>query len=716
MEQKNIATEKPSREVIQLFDTIHSLCGESSPILTKIESEKEKASNTKKKRETELTSAEEAVSSYKEKLEKLNAQIKKFTADFEVYDKADYQVLFAELGMNFDPAALVQRVINESPDKVRRIEDTIKRNEDECVRLKGEISDLTTSIEELENKYSQAINDQNELKQLLEEVKAGNENITKQRLKDIGKSLELSSSQINLLGQRLLFSDDLNIYYALKEGSQKKSAETKISQKEDEKVEVSAVEDVGFEEEKDEEKSVDIKTLLSESRTDDKDLEDSRIKPTATAVEVEETVPLDAEEELDEIGVLDDLFDNTTDKEPDKEETVSLSDDLAVDEEVDFFKEINLDPSKYTEEELSILRQADPKVISSNIDKAESIGVDITSNVQALVDTEFVDKVEKLESLVESGIDIRLNMEVVHKNTLADLNRKLSALEQIGFSMDNVQLVMLTSSTVDDFIQNVKKLQEKNIHLDEKELNNSALYTESAVFTNNLDLIDNYDVSLKKHSGKLALPILAQTGMELALKADALIEAGEADVLKYNPELLSKDVVGVLGRIGYLKLNAMNYRNVDGTYKRLIEDNYNFRKEMGGKVSTNVVVSSKENNDVLASIIGDTQILDSLSAYNNSGTIDNSELSDDEFLAFTAISQIVSNVAEETSLAYTIGGVIFSRNKFTRNLMHLVKQNLGADNTALALAALAYDSYKTEDELKVVAKALDFNLAMKGAK
>ena len=75
---------------------------------------------------------------------------------------------------------------------------------------------------------------------------------------------------------------------------------------------------------------------------------------------------------------------------------------------------------------------------------------------------------------------------------------------------------------------------------------------------------------------------------------------------------------------------------------------------------------------------------------------------------------MVEQVAETTKFAYKINDLSFSINKFRRNALCLLNNNEELKNEELLLVALAYNSHKTEEEIRTVAQSLGFNLAMKG--
>lgn len=300
-----------------------------------------------------------------------------------------------------------------------------------------------------------------------------------------------------------------------------------------------------------------------------------------------------------------------------------------------------------------------------------------------------------------------------------ELSRDIDKIRQSGFP-GTIPIVLL-SQNVENFTNNIKQISEQSGNLDEKELQRNFASTLIApdVMHTNLNSVISYSVNLKKSNGKYAISSLAQKEDTLISKLDLVIDAGEEEILDYNAEFLAKDIEEILGRITFCKTNGIDYRERDKEdpnkftkYKNVIASPIEFERAVG-EIELDIK-DNKKTNQIVAELVSNKELVIVLD--NNNSQNSNQANDGDTDLTYYSILQSLEGRFPKTNRAYQIAGMSFSINRIERNLKALLKSYKMNDTSMdeILFVAIAYNSYKTEEEVKEVASALGFNKAIGG--
>ena len=293
--------------------------------------------------------------------------------------------------------------------------------------------------------------------------------------------------------------------------------------------------------------------------------------------------------------------------------------------------------------------------------------------------------------------DIRLNSCVL-KISLDILNNEISALKEVGLDIKDLPLRILNNK-VDNFITNMKLLNEIGVVLDSKEIAefSASLWIDKVIFAKNVEVITGSNISLTKANGKSALSILAQATFELENKINLAIENNQKDILRTNHESLAKNMEGIQNRINFLIENSMEYRKED-KYKNIIFMPSTFNKTLGITLDDKLP-KAEDTNSTLERLLNYPELINKVAK----GNTLNADI--------TKVNSLINRLeadANVTSFAYTLDGVDFSKNKFVNSLKLAISSNLELPDEKLIVAALLYNTRKNEKDITIVLR--HFNL------
>lgn len=648
---------KLTREEIQLLDRVYNLRDYKESILVKEINEKIKdVSGSKSSKEEEQNDIEGTIESLKTRKESLEKEFSVFVDDFKGYDKENYAVLLNELAVTFDPQAIVKEVQEKAPAKIEEVENDINKNNDKLTSLKTDIKNAEIELDELDQKLSSAKNDQENLDKMLHEILSGNKSISVGSIIDHLVAVGFTQKEAEKCGALIAFPGDGGII--LYDESIKVREGKKITE-----VLGEAKEAVKESEEKEEEKKEEPKEEVKEDKQEK--VEDNKEEP---------------KEEEKELSSIVTLF------EEEKKEN-----------SVDIISELSLDESRLQEDVKEKIRNSSSDLVKSNIAKLNELKLDLYEEQALLTDLELKAKVDLLISKGKNLDDIRLNSKVLHIN-LDILNNEITALKEAGLDIKDLPLRILDNK-VDNFVTNMKLLNENGIVLDAKEIAefSASLWIEPVIFAKNVEKLTQLGISLTKTNGKNALTILAQEPDELERKIDLAIENGQKDILRTNPESLAKDMEGIQNRINFLIENGMEYRKED-KYKNIILMPNTFNKTLGVALVDKLPKQS-DTNSTIERLLNVSDLINKMSSSN--------PLEAD----VTRVNSLINKLEKEVNIstyAYTLDGVDFSKNKFVNSLKLVVSSSLELPDEQLIVIALLYNTRKNEKEITTVLK--HFNL------
>ena len=654
---------KLTREEIQLLDRVYNLRDYKESILVKEINEKIKdVSGSKTSKEDEQSDIEGTIESLKNRKESLEKEFSVFVDDFKGYDKENYAVLLKELAVTFDPQAIVKEVQEKAPTKIEEVENDINKNNDKLTSLKTDIKNAEIELDELDGKISSAKNDQENLNKMLEEILAGNRSISVGSIIDHLVAVGFTQKEAEKCGALIAFPGDGGIVLydeSIKVRNDKNIKEVFKEAKE-------AVKD-----EPKEEKQVIKEEVKEEIKEEKKEIK----------------------EEPEALSSIVTLFEEAKDEntETSAEATTTTSTETSI---VD---ELSLDTSKLTSDIIKEINNSSIDLVKSNIVKLNELKIDLYEEASLLVDLELKAKVDLLVSKEKNLNDIKLNSCVL-KISLDMLNNEITSLKEVGLDIKDLPLRILNNK-VDNFLANMKLLNEIGVVLDPKEIAefSASLWIDKVIFAKNVEVITGANISLTKANGKSALSILAQATFELENKINLAIENNQKDILRTNPESLAKNMEGIQNRINFLIENSMEYRKED-KYKNIIFMPSTFNKTLGITLDDKLP-KAKDTNSTLERLLNYPELISKVAK----GDTLNADI--------TKVNSLVNRLeadASVTNFAYTLDGVDFSKNKFVNSLKLAVSSNLELPDEKLIVAALLYNTRKNEKDITTVLR--HFNL------
>lgn len=656
-----------SRDESSLLERLYNLRDSDSVILGNINKDIYEEENKKQNTTDEKEELEKNIESLELTNKDLKAQKESFISDFKVFSRANYSLLLDTLNKDFDPESLVKSIKEESETEIAKNANSISDMKNQLAELKEKIANSEIELDELNIKLDEAVKNQGELNNMLTELLGGNRNITAQSVTDILLALGFNESECNEAGKLLLFGNTLTVYNDFKNSQSGKNI-IDVMREAKEVTEEEPVEEIVKEEPK-------IEKIIDE-------------------------IP-ESEQEAIILG---------EEEEPVIEETNSYSFDI----------------NKFNDEDKALLESSNTNVVEANYNSLIALGFDeksITKYANLLADSELNEKINTLKNNGKNDKNIKLQIDILTIYTASTLNDAIDKIENAGMKLEEVPLYILNN--VDYYISNLEYLNSKGIVLDKSEVAkfSATLVGEPKVIKSTLDLLISNANGIEKPNGKHAIKALSQETAKVEDIIQELNEAGEADLLKSNPEVVSKNVSSILARIKFCKEHAIPYKDeVTGKYQSFIEDQNKFEAILGGsKISLdNTIVTKEENNEALKNIIENEEIINTLKEFSKSEEYtEEPDLSDEQlFFKYSDITKKLEDVCEKDNndKAYKIGDNIFAKEKYKRNMVKLLNLGLDEADEKLILASLAYNSRKTEEELKAVSESLGFNKAMGGLK
>ena len=377
-----------SPEVTRLLDKLYNLRGSDSVVFKEMESAHAKAEETKERTTKEKSALQEKIASLESDSKNLSEQGKKLIDVLKGIDKKSYETVIDRLHINFDPEALVNKLDENLPETIERVNEDIKASREELVKVEEEMNSAITTIEEIGIRKDAAIANQEKLNEYFELALAGNINITRDSITSLLEQFDLTEEETREAAKILMFPEDaLYDYDAKIKESEKKS----------------------------------ISEVMQEAKS-----QEEVVAPKEEVVE-----PVEIKEEPVKI------------QEEVKSEPVASRFDR--EDLIDLFNEIGLDYLDYTTSDLDeILDHFNEKVIRRNVNifKENDLSLDIfVDHINLLYDKELEAKMDRLQRIGKSALDIYLNPTVLTKYDYKGLDKAILLLQNSGLDPKKVPLM-----------------------------------------------------------------------------------------------------------------------------------------------------------------------------------------------------------------------------------------------------------------------------------
>lgn len=370
-----------SPEVTRLLDKLYNLRGSDSVIFKEMERAHKKAEETKERTTAEKATLQEQIAGLEADSKNLSEQGKKLIEVLKGIDKNAYATVIDRLHINFDPEALVEKLDSSLPETIEKVNSDIESSKEELVKVEEEMNSAITTIEEIGIRKDAALANQEKLNEYFDLALAGNINITRDSITSLLEQFDLTEEETREAAKILMFPEDaLYDYDAKLRESEKKS----------------------------------ISEVMQEAKNQ----------------EIVEPKVEKLDEEVEPVKV----------ETPKVEEHKFDREDL-----IDLFNEIGLDYLDYTTSDLDqVLEHYNEKVIRRNVNifKENSLSLDIfVDHINLLYDKELEAKMDRLQRIGKSALDIYLNPTVLTKYDYKNLDKAIILLQDSGLDPKQVPLM-----------------------------------------------------------------------------------------------------------------------------------------------------------------------------------------------------------------------------------------------------------------------------------
>ena len=166
-------------EITKLLDKLYNLRGEDSVILSKMDSERIKAEETKERTASDKTQLQEKITNLAEEERVLAEEGEKLVAAFSRIKTDDFKIVLEKLNVDFNPDKLSEEVNELLPKTIDKVQEEKELAKSELVKVEAEMNTATATIEELAIRKDEALSNQARLNEYFELALNGNINITR---------------------------------------------------------------------------------------------------------------------------------------------------------------------------------------------------------------------------------------------------------------------------------------------------------------------------------------------------------------------------------------------------------------------------------------------------------------------------------------------------------------------------------------------------------
>ena len=138
-----------SKETEALLDKLYNLRSEDSYILQEMEEERQVAESTKEKTTKEKQELQDKISELTQEesvLAEQGAHLRDLLSDI---NPDDFKMVLERLKIDFDPAAIKNKIDELLPGTIEEVVKTTKEAEEELVKVEEEMNSAVTKIDEL---------------------------------------------------------------------------------------------------------------------------------------------------------------------------------------------------------------------------------------------------------------------------------------------------------------------------------------------------------------------------------------------------------------------------------------------------------------------------------------------------------------------------------------------------------------------------------------
>lgn len=197
-----------TKEITNILDKLYNLRGEDSEVLIKMETEKEKAEETKLRTTKEKESLQSKITSLLEEESEIKEQGDKLSTLLAGINEDDYKVVIEKLGLDFNPKKIKEKLDASLPETLEVVAEDTKKAKEELQNVETLMNDAITKIEELAIRKDAAIQLQEKLNEYFDLALNGNINITRDAITSLLEKFGFSEEEQREAAKILMFPED----------------------------------------------------------------------------------------------------------------------------------------------------------------------------------------------------------------------------------------------------------------------------------------------------------------------------------------------------------------------------------------------------------------------------------------------------------------------------------------------------------------------------
>lgn len=209
-----------------LLDKLYNLRGSDSEILKEMESQKNKAEETRNRTTEEKSKLQTDIAEFKKQREELEEQGEKFKELLQGIHKEDFETVLTRLRIDFDPSTILEKVEKNLPKTIETVEKDTKKAEDELVKVEQEMNEAITTIEELGIRKDTALANQAKLNEYFDLALEGRINITRDSITSLLSEFGFNEEEQRETAKLLMFPEDALFAYDKKVSKKDKSGKS----------------------------------------------------------------------------------------------------------------------------------------------------------------------------------------------------------------------------------------------------------------------------------------------------------------------------------------------------------------------------------------------------------------------------------------------------------------------------------------------------------
>lgn len=195
-------------EITKLLDKLYNLRGEDSVILSKMESEKAKAEETKERTASEKTTLQDRIENLVEEERVLAEEGEKLVSTLSRIKTDDFKIVLEKLKVDFNPDKLSEDVNRLLPKTIDKVKEDIESAKKELVTVEAEMNTAIATIEELIIRKDEALSNQSRLNEYFELALNGSINITRDSITSLLEKFDFTEDEQREAAKILMFPED----------------------------------------------------------------------------------------------------------------------------------------------------------------------------------------------------------------------------------------------------------------------------------------------------------------------------------------------------------------------------------------------------------------------------------------------------------------------------------------------------------------------------